>query len=386
MIYLDYAATTPVDERVFEAMKPYFLETFANPSSKHSCGRRAATAVKKGRQQVADALGATPEEIVFTGGASEATNLAIKGIAQQYEEPAHFITSAFEHKATLNAMKQLESEGHEVTYIQPDCDGVISAQDVADAIREDTVLISLIHVNNEIGTIQPIEEIGPIAQANDVLFHVDATQSFGKMPLDVDKMGIDMLSLSGHKLYGPKGIGALYLRETIPLKTQISGGSQEGGIRAGTLNVPGIVGLGAAAEISQREMKKEWERMEDLELAFLQLVYDRIGCAHLQGSHDAKVPWITNICFEGVDGELLRDALCASDICVSRSSACAKSNAASHVLESIGCPEELSGSAIRFSFGRKTNYERLEKAFQTLESIIKKMRGGEYQLSCVAPS
>lgn len=380
MIYLDYAATTPVDERVVEAMMPYFTEIFANPSSKHSCGRKAGAAVRKARLQVADAIGGDPDEIIFTGGASEATNLAIKGIACQYDEPMHFITSAFEHKATINALKALEEEGHEVTYLSPSKDGVISVEDVAEAIRENTVMISLIHVNNEIGTIQPIEEVGALAQENDILFHVDATQSFGKMPLDVDDMGIDMLSLSGHKVYGPKGIGALYLQSSIPLECQISGGSQEGGLRAGTLNVPGIVGLGKAAELAQNEMRQEWERLEQLELAFLQLVYDRIGYAHLQGSHEAKVPWITNLCFEGVDGEELRDALCASDICVSRSSACSKSKAASHVLESIGCPSALRDCAIRFSMGRKTTYDRLKKAVVVLENLVHRMRSDDYQV------
>lgn len=379
MIYLDYAATTPVDERVVEAMLPYFSEVFANPSSKHSCGRKAGAAVRKARAQVAGAIGAKPSEVIFTGGASEATNLAIKGIACQYEEPMHFITSAFEHKATINALKALEEEGHEVTYVRPSEGGVISVRDVADAIQENTVMISMIHVNNEIGTIQPIEEIGKLAQSNDVLFHVDATQSFGKMPIDVDGMGIDMLSLSGHKVYGPKGIGALYLQESIPIKCQISGGSQENGLRAGTLNVPGIVGLGKAAELAQAEMREEWMRLEELELAFLQLVYDRIGRVHLQGAHEAKVPWITNMCFEGVDGEELRDALCASDICVSRSSACSKSKAASHVLESIRCPDDLRDCAIRFSTGRKTNYDRLKKAVVVLEDLVHRMRANEYQ-------
>jgi cysteine desulfurase len=216
MIYLDYAATTPVDERVLEAMNPYFCEVFANPSSKHRCGRRATRAVHQARTNVADLIGADPKEIVFTSGASEATNLALKGVADQYDEPKHFISSSFEHKATLAALKDLENLGHEVTLIAPNRDGVVDPQDFADAIQDNTVLITLIHVNNEIGTIQPIEEIAQIAQANDVLFHVDATQSFGKMPIDVDD-GIDMLSLSAHKVYGPKGVGALFIADGVEL-------------------------------------------------------------------------------------------------------------------------------------------------------------------------
>jgi cysteine desulfurase len=392
MIYLDYAATTPVDERVFEVMRPYFCEVFANPSSKHRCGRKASAAVHKAREQVAGLVGAKAKNVIFTGGASEASNLAIKGITDALEceadddEIFHFITSEFEHKASLNAMKALEDRGHEVTFLAPNEDGIITAQSVAEAIRPNTVMISLIHVNNEIGTISPIREIGEIADANGIVFHVDATQSFGKMPIDFDRDRIDLLSLSAHKIYGPKGIGALITRDDVPLKCQISGGSQEGGIRAGTLNVPGIVGLGEAARIAGNEMEQEWDRLEDMETAFLQFVRDRIGGVHLQGAHQNKVPWITNICFEGVDGGELRDALGKREICVSRSSACAKSNAASHVLAAIGCPPELSGSAIRFSFGRRSNYERLEAAVNALEDVVTQMRSPSYSSSSPLPA
>lgn len=385
MIYLDYAATTPVDERVLEAMTPYFCEVFANPSSKHTCGRRAARAVKTARQDVANLIGANPKEIIFTGGASEATNLAIKGIADQYDEPMHFITSSFEHKATLSALDDLEKLGHEVTLVAPGPDGVVPVEAIEAALQDNTVLISLIHVNNEIGTIQPIEEVGDLAREHEILFHVDATQSFGKIPIDVEETGIDMLSLSAHKVYGPKGVGALYLNEGLPVQSQISGGSQEGGIRAGTLNVPGIVGLGTAARIAGDEMEEEWNRLENLELSFLQLVQDRIGDVYLQGAHDSKVPWITNICFDGLDGGALRDALGEAGICVSRSSACSKSNDASHVLEAIKCPKELSDCAIRFSFGRKTTPERIQEALDTLEEVVMEMRGPDYQAP-VAPS
>jgi cysteine desulfurase len=381
MIYLDYAATTPVDERVLEAMTPYFCEIFANPSSKHACGRKAARAVIAARKEVAVLIGARHDEILFTGGASEATNLAIKGIADQYDEPQHFITSSFEHKATLAALEDLERIGHEVTYVTPGRDGVVSAKDIEEAIQDNTVLISLIHVNNEIGTIQPIEDVGELAKEHDILFHVDATQSFGKMPIDVEEKGIDLLSLSAHKVYGPKGVGALFVSSGIPLSSQISGGSQEGGIRAGTLNVPGIVGLGTAAKIAREEMREEWARLEELELNFLQLVRDRIGHVYLQGGHDAKVPWITNICFDGLDGGELRDALGEAGICVSRSSACAKSNSASHVLEAIECPKALSDCAIRFSFGRKTTPERVQSALSTLEGVVDRLRRRDYASS-----
>jgi cysteine desulfurase len=377
MIYLDYAATTPVDDRVVEAMVPYFTEIFSNPSSKHTCGRKAASAVENARRKVARILRAQPDEIIFTGGASEANNLAIKGIADQYdaeEASMHFITSSFEHKATLNAMKDIESRGHSVSYIQPGPDGVIDPEDVAEALQDNTALVSIMHVNNEIGTIQPIAEIAALCQGNGCLFHTDATQSFGKMPIDVEAMGIDLLSLSAHKVYGPKGIGALYVNRGIPVQSQISGGSQEEGRRAGTLNVPGIVGLGAAADIARLEMESEWDRLEALELGFLKALRRDVRGVYLQGGHGAKVPWITNVCFEGIEGGELRDQLGDADICVSRSSACSKSNAASHVLEAIDCPSELRGCAIRFSFGRKTTPERLSKAYDILVRTVAEMR------------
>jgi cysteine desulfurase len=313
-------------------------------------------------------------EIIFTAGASESNNLAIKGIAEQFEEPRHFITSSFEHKATLQAMKDLEEWGHSVTYIPPGADGVIDVDDVEAAIRDDTVLISIMHVNNEIGTIQPIAEIAALCAGHECLMHTDATQSFGKFPINVDEMGIDMLSLSGHKLYGPKGIGALYVHKDVPVKSQISGGSQEGGRRAGTLNVPGIVGLGEAAKIAHEEMEEEWERLEAMEIGFLDAVTDEVAGAHIQGDRDQKVPWISNICFSGVDGLKLREALGDEGICVSRSSACAKSGAASHVLEAIQCPENLRTCAIRFSLGRMTALEDLAIAYDELVRAVARLR------------
>jgi cysteine desulfurase len=375
MIYLDYAATTFVDPEVLEKMMPYFTDIFSNPSSKHECGQKALVAVEKSRKLLANLLGANqPSEIIFTGGASEANNLAIKGVAESYDEPRHFITSGFEHKCALEAMRCLEIWGHEVTYVQPRRDGIIDPREIADAIRPDTVLCSVMHVNNEIGTIQPIDDIGDICQSNGVLFHTDATQSFGKMNVRVGG-NIDMLSMSAHKIYGPKGIGLLYVRDEIPLTCQISGGSQEGGLRSGTLNVPGIVGLATAANLAISHMTKEWKRLKGLEEMFLDEIKNRIPMAYLQGNRERKVPWISNICFYGADAGRIRDELGKKNICVSRSSACAKSTDASHVLTAIGTRDELLDGAVRFSFGKRTTAKKLRKVAAETASIVEGLRG-----------
>ena len=372
MLYLDYAATTYVDPRVLEVMLPYFTEIFSNASSKHECGRKAKAAIDGSRIYLANTLGCSPDDIIFTGGASEANNLAIKGVAEAYEEPRHFITSEFEHKATLQAMRCLEVWGHAVSYIRPQSDGVVHPGDIEDAMRDDTVLCSIMQVNNEIGTIQPVDEIGQLCRDNGVLFHTDATQAYGKMP--VRASGADMISLSAHKFYGPKGIGLLYIGEHVPVTCQISGGSQEGGIRAGTLNVPGIVGMAAAAKLSMEGMEKEWDRLEDLEKVFLGHIMQNVPMAFLQGGKESKVPWISNICFYDVDAGRLRDELGKCDICVSRSSACALSADTSHVLEAIGCSPELTEGAIRYSFGHRTTREKVLKAAMETERIVAELR------------
>lgn len=378
MIYLDYAATTPVDERVLEAMIPYFCEIFSNPSSRHSCGRKAAKAVEDSRKTLASLLGARmPSEIVFTAGASEANNLAIKGLAECYEEPRHFIVSSFEHKCALNAMKCLQGWGHQVTFVAPKRDGVIDPRDIADAIRDNTVLCSVMLVNNEIGTIQPIDDIAEICHARGVLFHTDATQGFGKLPLRVGQ-NIDLLSISAHKFYGPKGVGALYVSSELPLRCQISGGSQENGLRAGTLNVPGIVGMAKAAQISCGRIDEYYKKMQHFEDLFLDLIRNSIPMAYVQGADRAKVPWICNICFYDADAGVIRDKLGERDICVSRSSACANNtDQASHVLEAIGTDEALLSGAVRFSFGARTTDDRIRTAVQATAEIVAKLRGKE---------
>lgn len=377
MIYLDYAATTPVDSRVLEAMIPYYCEIFSNPSSKHACGRQAADAVRDARKTMADLLGArSPSEIVFTAGASEANNLAIKGFAERFEEPKHFITTSIEHKAALNAMTDLEEWDHRVTIVAPGPGGVIDPRDILDAIADDTVMVSCMLVNNEIGTIQPIDDIGDICQARGIAFHTDATQGFGKLPVRVGN-NIDMLSLSAHKFYGPKGVGALYVADEISLRCQISGGAQEQGMRAGTLNVPAIVGMAEAAKISCARMSDEWDRLKELETLFLGTVRKTIPMSYLQGDYEHKVPWINNVCFVGADAGRIRDELGKRDICVSRTSACSKSGENSHVLEAIGTDEALQSGAIRVSFGSRTNEQRVRTALTALREIVADLRSKE---------
>lgn len=376
MIYLDYAATTPVDERVLEAMIPYFCEVFSNPSSKHSCGRRAAKAVASSRKMMADLLGAdSPDEIVFTAGASEANNLAIKGLAECFDEPKHFITTSIEHKAALNAMQDLKEWEHRVTVVSPGRDGIVDPQDIADAIADDTVMVSCMLVNNEIGTIQPIDDIGDLCKEHGIVFHTDATQGFGKLPLRVGR-NIDMLSLSAHKFYGPKGVGALYVGNNLglTLKCQISGGSQEMGLRAGTLNVPGIVGMAEAAMLACGNMAPEWDRLKRLESLFLGAIRKGIPMSYLQGNPERKVPWINNICFYGADAGQIRDELGLREICVSRTSACSKSGAKSHVLEAIGTTDALQAGAVRVSFGSRTTDERVQIAADALCEVVAGIR------------
>lgn len=375
MRYLDYAATTPVDPRVFDKMAPYFTELFANPSSAHPCAKAARDAVKASRKKMTSLMGADdPDEIIFTSGASESNNLAIKGVAECYDEPVHFITSSFEHKAALNAATQLKEWGHSVTLIRPNEGGVVSVSDVESAIRPNTVLCSIMHVNNEIGTIQPIDDIARICKKNGVLFHTDATQSFGKMPVRATG-DIDMISISAHKFYGPKGIGLLYCAKDVPIVCQISGGSQENGMRAGTTNVPGIVGIAEAAQMACGSMREEYERLSELQDAFVDVVKNEIPMAYMQGDPTQKVPWICNIAFYGVEGAKVRDMLGERDFCVSRSSACAKMGTRSHVLDAIGAHDDLATAAVRFSFGRFTKKQDVVDAAKETACIVTEIRG-----------
>ncbi len=374
MLYLDYAATTPVDPRVLEEMTPYFCEVYGNPSSRHAMGEKAQAAVEEARKTIANQINAKPSEVIFTGGACEANNLCIKGIAECYEEAVHFITSSIEHKSMLAAMKDLEEWGHKVTYVKPDAYGVIDPEDIKRAIQPDTILCSIMHVNNEIGTIQPIHDIADACHEQGVIFHTDATQSFGKMPLDIAD-GLDLVSASAHKIYGPKGTGFLYCNSEIPLKCQISGGSQENGARAGTINVPGVVGFAKATKIACGKLEEEYERLEELEGVFLNEIYQNVPLTYLQGDEDYKVPWICNLCFYDVDGEQLRQALSDEGICISRSSACAKSGAASHVLDGMGTRDDLSSGALRISFGRNTTKDDVIRCARAIAHYVDQLRG-----------
>ncbi len=373
MIYLDYAATTPLDPDTLDQMLPYFTDIFANPSSKHDCGVLAKEAVDKARATLAALLGCRPEEIIFTSGASESNNLAVKGVAECLTEPKHFITSEFEHKACLYAMKRLEKWGHRVTYIKPNKYGIVEPESLLNAIEEDTIMVSIMHVNNEIGTIQPIDDFGDICREYGIIFHTDATQSFGKMVCRANA-NVDMMSISAHKFYGPKGIGALFCRSELEITCQIDGGSQEKGLRSGTTNVPAIVGMAAAAQKNCANMKENLEHYKTLERAFLSEIKKNVPMAYLQGDINFKVPWIQNICFYGIDASDLRDKLGERNICVSKSSACAQSNEASHVLQAIDTPEELMPGAIRFSFGKHNTVEQVRMVAKEVACIVEGLR------------
>ena len=357
-IYLDYHATTPVDPRVLEAMLPFFTEHFGNPASRqHAYGWDAQKAVDAARAQVADLVGASAGEIVFTSGATESNNLALKGVAHALRDRGdHIITAATEHKSVLDSCKRLEREGCRVTRLGVDAQGFIDLAELRAAMTPRTILISIMAANNEIGVLQPLAAIGAVAQEHGVVFHTDAAQAAGKIPLDVAAMGIDLLSLTGHKYYGPKGAGALYVRRRkpkLPLSCQIDGGGHENGLRSGTLNVPGIVGLGRAAELCRQEMAAESVRlsgMRDRLLAGLQ----RLDDVRLNGpAGDRRLPHNLHVSFDDVEGEALLMAL--GDIAVSTGSACSSgSQAPSHVLVAIGATGERAGASIRFGLGRTT--------------------------------
>lgn len=388
-VYLDHHATTPVDPRVLEAMLPHFTEQFGNPASRqHAYGWEAQKAVDTARAQVARLIGASANEIVFTSGASESNNLAIKGIACSHRERGdHLITAATEHRSVLDSFKRLEREGWRVTYLGVDSRGFISLDELGAAITDRTVLISVMAANNEIGVIQPLASIGAIAQERGVLFHSDAAQAAGKVPIDVSAMGIDLLALTAHKFYGPKGAGALYVRRRKPrldIACQIDGGGQENGLRSGTLNVPGIVGLGRAAAICREVMPDEsvrLARMRDRLLASLQRELDGVRLNGPSGAE--RLPHNLHVSFEGVDGEDLLVSL--GELAVSTGSACSSgSQAPSHVLQAIGAtgPPSPSASArqahvaasIRFGLGRTTTDTDIDFAIERVTAAVRSLR------------
>ena len=377
-IYLDYQATTPVDPRVLDEMLPYFREDFGNAASRnHSFGWKAEEAVDRARQQIADLIGASPKEIIFTSGSTEAINLAMKGVAEMYgEKGKHVITSQAEHKAVLDTAKHLEKQGFEVTYLQPDKTGRISVEQVAEAMRDDTILVALLWGNNEVGTLNPVREIGALCHEKGVLFFTDATQTVGKIPVDVEADNIDMLCLSAHKIYGPKGVGAMYVRRRKPrvrLVAQMDGGGHERGMRSGTLNVPGIVGLGKACELCNEELETEMERATKLRDRLEELITAELDHVAFNGNREHRLPGCLNLSFPYVEGESLLMGI--KDIAVSSGSACTSASLEpSHVLRSMAIGDELAHSSIRFGIGRFTTEEEVEHAAREIISNVVRLR------------
>jgi cysteine desulfurase len=377
-IYFDNHATTPVDPRVVEAMLPYFTEKYGNAASRnHEYGWKAEEAVENARGQIAKLINATPKEIVFTSGATESTNLAIKGIAEMYREKGnHIITQVTEHKATLDTCKRLEKYGYEVTYLPVAKDGRVDLDELRKAITPKTILISIMYANNEIGVVQPIAEIGKIAKEKGVFFHVDGVQAIGKIPVDVQKDGIDMLSISAHKLYGPKGVGALYVRRKNPrvqLAAIIDGGGHERGMRSGTLNVPGIVGLGKACELCQQEMATESERLQRLRERLRESIMSRLDETFINGSMVHRLPHNINISFAYVEGESLLMGI--NDIAVSSGSACTSATLEpSYVLKALGVGEDLAHTSIRFGLGRFNTEEEVDYVANRVVETVQRLR------------
>jgi len=376
-IYMDYHSTTPVDPRVLEAMLPYFAEEFGNAASKsHAFGWRAEEAVEKARGQVAALIGASPKEIVWTSGATESDNLAVKGAARFYQSKGrHLVTTRIEHKAVLDSCHALEREGWEVTFLDVGPDGVLDPEAVRRAVRPDTVLVSVMHANNEVGTVQPVEAIGAITREKGVLFHTDAVQGAGRIPFDVEKANADLVSLSAHKLYGPKGMGALYVRRKprVRLTPMLDGGGHERGFRSGTLNVPGIVGFGAAAEIARAEMPAESARLLRLRERLRAGIEAGLDLVTVNGSLTRRLPGNLNLSFAYVEGEALMMAV--KDVAVSSGSACTSASLEpSYVLRAMGVSDDLAHSSIRFGLGRFTTEEEVDHVVRLFVEKVKRLR------------
>ena len=383
-IYMDHAATTPCDPRVVEAMLPYFTQHFGNPGSRnHGFGWAAESAVDKAREQAAVLLGADAKEVIFTSGATESNNLAIRGVAGMYERaPAgqskrgHIITASIEHKAVLDPCKRHEKEGFDVTFVSPTPDGVFTADMIRPHLRPDSILVSVMWANNEIGTINEVRQIGALCREKDVIFHTDATQWAGKMPTDVEKDNVDLLSMSGHKIYGPKGVGALYVRRRKPrvrLQPLVDGGGQERGFRSGTLNVTGIVGLGKACELARAEMDRDADRLFRLRKHLEDTITSRLDHCAINGHRDKRLPHIANISFGFVEGEGLMMAV--KDIACSSGSACTSASLEpSYVLKGLGVGDELAHSSLRLSLGRWTTQEQVDHAIEEIVRAVQRLR------------
>jgi cysteine desulfurase len=377
-IYMDNHATTPLDPRVLEAMMPYFGAKFGNAASRnHAFGWEAEQAVEAAREQIAKLIGATAKEIIFTSGATESNNLAIKGIAEMYKERGnHIITQATEHKAVLDTCKKLEKQGYRVTYLPPQADGLISLDELKAAIDDKTILVTVMYANNEIGVIQPIAEIGKLCHEKGILFHTDAVQAVGKVPVDVQKDNIDVLSLSGHKIYGPKGVGALYVRRRNPrvqISEQINGGGHERGMRSGTLNVPGIVGLGKACEICREEMATEARRESELRDYLKNKLENALDHVQVNGNMEHHLPGNLNMSFLYVEGESLLIGI--NDIAVSSGSACTSATLEpSYVLKALGLGDEVAHSSIRFGLGRFNTKAEVDYVSDKVIDVVLKLR------------
>jgi cysteine desulfurase len=377
-IYMDYHATTPMDPRVLDSMLPYFVEKFGNAASRnHSFGWEGEEAVNKARKQIADLIGASPKEIIFTSGATESDNLAIKGVAEMYAEKGnHIITAATEHKAVLDTTKKLEKQGCRITYLPVRKDGLIDLDQLRDAITDKTILISIMCANNEIGVLQPIREIGEIAKEKGVLFHTDAVQAVGKVPFNVNDDNVHLASITAHKMYGPKGVGALYVRRRGPrvqLTAQMEGGGHERGMRSGTLNVPSIVGFGEACAICQEEMEADARRIGGLRDKLLKKLTDALDEVYVNGNVEHRLPNNLNISFAYVEGESLLMGI--NDIAVSSGSACTSATLEpSYVLKALGAGDDLAHSSIRFGLGRFNTEEEVDFVGDKVVTVVRKLR------------
>ena len=374
-VYMDYAATTPVDPRVFKVMRPYFSKKFGNTMSLHSFGREAKKALEDSREKIAKVINANPSEIIFTSGATESNNLALKGIAfANKKKGKHLIVSSIEHHCVLDSARWLEKQGFEITYLKVDKHGLVDLAELEDSIREDTILVSIMHANNEIGTIEPIKEIGKICREKGVYFHTDAAQSFGKIPIDVKKMNVDLLTASSHKIYGPKGVGFLFIREGVEIEPLLHGGGHEFGLRSSTVNVAGIVGFAEAAEIARKEMKMEAERLTKLRRKLERGVL-KIKNSHLNGHPIKRLPNISNFWFDFIEGEALVMYLDQKGIAASTGSACSsESLEPSHVLLAIGLKPHQAQGSLRLSIGRFTTKKEVDYVLKVLPEVVERLR------------
>lgn len=377
MIYLDNAATTKVNKKVLESMMPYFSEIYCNPSAAYSFATKGRIAIEEARNHAAKLIGASDMEIYFTSGGSESDNWAIKAVAESFSDKGkHIITTKIEHHAVLHTCEYLERHGFDITYLNVDSDGKVRLDELKKSIREDTILISVMTANNEIGTIQPVAEIGKIAHEKGILFHTDAVQAYGHIPINVDEMNIDLLSASGHKFNGPKGVGIMYIRKGVKIRSFIHGGSQERGRRAGTYNVPGIAGLGTAAKLAMENMAKRAEKEKELRDYFIDRISAEIPYTVLNGHREDRLPNNINFCFRFVEGESVLIMLDQAGICASSGSACTSGAIEpSHVLRAIGLSDEMAHESLRLTLSYENTKEEIDTVVGELKRIVERLRG-----------